>query len=153
MALSVDLMANEIEENILNGATDGKLITSQEWTNVLQSYFGEAKYPPAGGLGLQTALDGFQETLGDFNNIKAITFKLAFFTFGSTLALSAIGSAGIPATPPIGLPLIETVFPAGLANQDKPNISKLLGTVLHSYFKTQIYFTGTPTTPKPNLFS
>ena len=153
MALSVDLMAEEIEENILNAAANGKIITSQEWVNVLQSYFGEAKYPPAGGLGLQSALAGFKSSIGDFSTVTAITFKLAFFTFGSTLALSAIGSAGLPATPPIGLPLLETVFPSGMANQSIPTISKSLGTVIHAYFKTQIYFTGTSTTPKPNLFS
>ena len=153
MPLSSGLMADEIEKNILNGAANGGNITMNEWATVLQNYFSQATFPPAGGPGMSAAKSAFISSIPDLSKANIILFKTAFFTFGSTLALTAVGTSGLPSSPPVGLPLLEVAFPAGMANVSIPKMAKVLGTILHGYFKTQLYFNGTTLTPAPTPFT
>ena len=153
MPLSKGLMASEIEKNILNAAAEGGNITMKEWATVLQNYFVQATFPPAGGPGMSAAKSAFIASVPDLSKTNVILFKSAFFTFGSTLASTAIGTSTIPSSPPLGLPLLEIAFPAGMANASIPDMANVLGTILHGYFKTQLYFNGTLLTPVPTPFT
>ena len=143
MPLNPMTLGNEIENNIMQKAADGGDVTADDWCDCLVAYISEATNPPGGGTTTSVARASFKSTYGDGSMLK-----LAILQFGMAVTPGAIGSGG-PAIPPSIPPMIEVVFPLGMANAPISTIATTMASAIHATFMSGIYISGTPVSPVP----